>query len=135
MNSKSFIRGVLCAILCDMTRSYKQLIVWQKSMELVLLVYALTVTFPRDELYGLSSQMRRAAVSIPSNIAEGSYRNSRKEYLRFLYIAFGSGAELETQVEIAKMLGYAKGNSLVSMSGLLDEVMRMLNRMTFKLAS
>lgn len=104
-------------------------------MELVLLVYALTVTFPRDELYGLSSQMRRAAVSIPSNIAEGSYRNSRKEYLRFLYIAFGSGAELETQVEIAKMLGYAKGNSLVSMSGLLDEVMRMLNRMTFKLAS
>ena len=77
-------------------------------MELVVAVYSLTADFPKEEIYGLTAQMRRSAVSIPSNIAEGRRRNTEKDFARFLSIAFGSGAELETQVEIAKMLKYGK---------------------------
>jgi len=81
-------------------KSYKDLIVWQRSMELVIAVYFLTEKYPKSELYGLVSQMRRAAVSIPSNIAEGRRRGSKKEFRQFLIIAYSSGAELETQIEI-----------------------------------
>ncbi len=110
--------------------TYKDLIVWQKSMELVTTIYKLTENFPRGELYGLVSQMRRSAVSTPSNIAEGRRRSTRKDYRQFLIIAYGSGAELETQIEIAKRLLFGKDLDHSKADGLLDEVMRMLNKMT-----
>ena len=113
--------------------SYKDLIVWQKSVELVIAVYGLTDRFPRSEMYGLVSQMRRAAVSIPSNIAEGRRRSSRKDFRNFLLNAFGSGAELETQVEIARRLGFGKSSDYSRVDSLLDEVMRMLNKMVSNL--
>ena len=89
-------------------QSYKDLIVWQKAMELARAVYTLTDTFPREEIYGITSQMKRAAVSIPSNIAEGSRRGTKKDYRHFLLNAFGSGAELETQIELVKQLPFGK---------------------------
>ena len=87
-------------------KSYQDLIVWQKAIDLVVQVYATTRTFPKDELYGLNSQMRRAAVSVPSNIAEGHSRASTGEFKQFLGHARGSLAELETQLTIAAKLGY-----------------------------
>jgi four helix bundle protein len=80
--------------------SYKDLIVWQRAMELVVEIYKLTDKFPKEEIYGIISQMRRCAISIPSNIAEGRRRDGKKDFRRFLIIAYGSGAELETQIEI-----------------------------------
>jgi len=108
--------------------SYKNLIVWQKSIELVVAVYALTDKFPKGEIYGLTSQMRRAAVSVPSNIAEGSRRGTRKDFRSFLLISFGSGAELETQIEIAKKLSFGQKLNYSDVDKLLDEIMRMLNK-------
>ena len=108
-------------------QNYQQLTVWQKAMKLVVTIYQLTELFPKTEIYGLTSQMRRAAVSIPSNIAEGSRRGTRKDYRQFVLNAYGSGAELETQIEIAKQLGFAKEYNYTQVSSLLDEVMRMLN--------
>lgn len=90
-----------------MLKSYRELLVWQKAMELVVLVYRLTETFPKREVYGLAAQLRRAGVSVPSNIAEGYGRGSRREYLQFLSIAQGSLKELETQVLIAERLTFA----------------------------
>jgi four helix bundle protein len=84
------------------THSYKDLIVWQKSLDLVHEIYKLTKQFPKSEVYALSSQMQRAAVSIPSNIAEGQSRNHKPEFIQFLHIAYGSSSELETQVLISK---------------------------------
>ncbi len=109
---------------------HKGLIVWQKAMDLVVLVYRLTQAFPSSELYGLTSQMRRSAVSIPSNIAEGRKRGSEVEFRRFLFIAFGSGAELETQLEIGQRLGFCDATLFSLATDLLNEVMRMLNKMT-----
>ncbi len=113
--------------------SYKNLIVWQKAMDLVVLVYAITEQFPKAEIYGLTSQMRRCAVSIPSNIAEGRRRNSRKDFCHFLTISFGSGSELETQVEIVKRLPFGRGLDFSKIDSLLLEVMKMLNKMIFNL--
>ncbi len=110
------------------TSSYKELVVWQKSMDLVIEVYQLTKEFPKEEIYGLTSQMKRSAVSIPSNIAEGSRRSSRKDFCNFLYHAYGSGAELETQVEISKRLSFGKVDKYEKVKSLLNEVMRMLNK-------
>ena len=87
-------------------QSYRDLIVWQKAMQLVQLVYGLTRKFPKEELFGLSSQIRRAVVSVPSNIAEGQGRNSTKDFLRHLSIAYGSLLETETQNLVAEMQGY-----------------------------
>lgn len=84
--------------------SYKDLIVWQKAMDLIVAIYKLTEEFPKSEIYGLTAQMRRSAISIPSNIAEGRRRGSRKDYRQFLIMAYGSGSELETQIEITKRL-------------------------------
>ncbi|MBM3256884.1 MAG: four helix bundle protein [Candidatus Liptonbacteria bacterium] len=112
-------------------KSYKELIVWQRSIELVIEVYELTAQFPKEEMFGLSIQMRRATISIPSNIAEGSRRKDIPEYLHFLRIADASSAELETQLIIAKRL-YSKLNYARAES-LLDEVQKMLYGMKEKL--
>lgn len=89
-------------------KNHKDLNVWQLSMELVTDIYRLTGTFPKEEIYGLTNQMRRAAVSVPSNIAEGAARNSKKEFIQFLHIALGSSAELETQLIIASNLEFVQ---------------------------
>jgi len=107
--------------------TYKNLIVWQKSIELVKEVYIATRQFPKEEIYGLTSQMRRAAISIPSNIAEGRLRGSDKEMRKFLLIAFGSGGELETQIEIAKSLSETSSIDYTKVESILTEVMKMLN--------
>ncbi|MBI2054873.1 MAG: four helix bundle protein [Candidatus Sungbacteria bacterium] len=109
--------------------SYKELIVWQKSMELVRKIYLLSGDLPKSETFGLISQMRRAAVSIPSNIAEGFNRRHRKEFSQFISIAFGSGAEIETQLLLAKSLGLVKQKSFEECDALLQEVMKMLNKL------
>jgi len=107
--------------------SYKNLTVWQKSMDLVTEVYNLTEKFPKSETYGLIAQMQRSAVAIPSNIAEGQKRNYSKEFLQFLYISYGSGAELETQLEICKRVSKLKNLEYNKAGQLLNEVMKMLN--------
>ncbi|MDO8481643.1 MAG: four helix bundle protein [bacterium] len=110
-------------------QSYKDLIVWQRSIQLVTEVYKLTEKFPKVEMFGLTSQMQRAAVSIPANIAEGYARKHRPEYAQFLRIAFGSGAELETFFVLTQNLRYVKPADIVVAQGMLDEVMRMLNKL------
>lgn len=107
-------------------RSYKDLIVWQRSIELVVAVYALTDNYPKTEIFGLISQMRRAAVSIPSNIAEGKSRGTQKDYRNFVITAFASGSELETQIIISKRLFFGKNLDFLKVDNLLNEVMRML---------
>ena len=89
-------------------RTHKDLDVWKKSIEFVTEIYQVTNSFPKHELYGLTSQIRRAAISIPSNIAEGAARNHKKEFKQFLYIALSSCTEIETQIIIAQNLGYIK---------------------------
>ena len=113
--------------------SYRDLIVWQRSIEVVIAVYELTEKFPREEIYGLTSQMRRSAVSISSNIAEGRFRGTKKDYLQFLRISYSSGAELETQIEISKRLPKTKNLNYLKVDSLLEEVMKMLNVMIRKL--
>lgn len=104
--------------------SYKELIVWQKSMDLVEEIYKITKELPKAETYGLVSQMQRAAVAIPSNIAEGQKRNHKLEYIQFLSIANGSAAELETQLNLIKRL-YPYIN-IKKAESFLDEVLKML---------
>src|SRR4030065_2313398 len=118
-----------------MIPSYKDLTVWQKSIQLVKEVYKATGNFPANEVYGLTSQIRRASVAIPSNIAEGFARRNLGEYRQFLHIAFGSGAELETQLLISKELGYLKQEDYSQIQSLLTEVMKMLNIMLKNLRS
>ncbi len=118
-----------------MIKSYKDLIVWQKSIELVIEIYKLTKNFPKDEIYGLTSQIRRASVSIPSNIAEGFSRRHRKEYSQFIRIAFGSGAELETQLIISKKLKHSNDNEYQKIDSLLIEIMKMLNSLNSALVA
>jgi four helix bundle protein len=110
-----------------MISSYKDLIVWQRAIELVVEIYKLTEDFPKEEIYGLTAQMRRSAVSIPSNIAEGRFRGTKKDYLQFLRIAYGSGAEIETQIEISKRLPKTKDLDYSKADSLLEEIMKMLN--------
>ena len=88
--------------------THRDLDVWKNGIELVKKIYILTKDSPKEEIYTLTSQIRRSAISIPSNIAEGAARNSKKEFIQFLYIALGSAAELETQLNVAKELGYIK---------------------------
>lgn len=116
-----------------MINSYKDLIVWQKSVDLCVRVYRETEKYPKSELFGLSLQSRKCAVSIPSNIAEGQRRRHKAEYLQFLGIAFGSGGELETQLLIASKIGYLTRDKYIELSNLLDEIMRMLNKLMQKL--
>ncbi|MFA5075818.1 MAG: four helix bundle protein [Patescibacteria group bacterium] len=108
------------------TKSYRDLIVWQKSLNLVLATYELTKCFPKEELFGLTTQIRRAAISIPSNIAEGYGRRSNGDFRRFLLIAKGSALELETQLLIAKELKLTEDNKFTKAESLLIEVAKLL---------
>lgn len=119
----------------DKINTYKDLIVWQRAMDLVTAVYKLTEQFPKSEMYGLTSQMRRSVVSIPSNIAEGRRRGSRKDYRQFLIFAYSSGAELETQIEIVKRLPFGEKLDCSQADHLLLEVMKMLNKILSALRS
>ncbi|HAX91351.1 MAG TPA: four helix bundle protein [Rhodospirillaceae bacterium] len=110
-----------------MVQSYKDLEVWKKSVSLVTEIYAVTKGFPREEIYGLTSQIRRSAVSIPSNIAEGRAKRSTKDYIRFVNISYGSMAELETQLIIGNNLGYLNQDRLGELLEKLSEIGRMLN--------
>lgn len=105
--------------------TYRDLLVWQRAMDLVDAVYRLTRGFPREEVYGLTSQVRRAAVSVPSNIAEGHGRQTQRHFLHFLSIARGSIKELETQVLIAKRLGYVDEDQSTKVLELTDQVSRL----------
>ena len=107
--------------------SFRDLRVWQLGMDLVEQVYLVTRAFPRHELYGLASQMQRAAVSVPSNIAEGQARTSTKEFIHFLSVARGSCAELETQLIVARELDYLTQSKTVELVGQVNEIQRMLN--------
>jgi four helix bundle protein len=108
-------------------RTFRDLKVWQKSVELVEVIYLHTKNFPKEELYGLTSQMRRASISIPSNIAEGSSRESTKEFVRFLNIAKGSLMELQTQVIIANRLGMLSENNYKFIIENAEEISRIIN--------
>ena len=109
-----------------MAQDFHDLVVWQKAIELTVCVYKLTRPFPKDEIYGLVSQMRRASVSVASNIAEGRGRLSPAEFRQFLGLAQGSVFELKTQLLVAKKLGLANGNALDETEHLSDEVSKML---------
>ena len=110
-----------------LVRSFRELKVWQAWMDLTVLVYELTSEFPKHELYGLSSQMRRAAVSTASNLAEGSARASRKDFRQFVIIARGSNCELQTQLMIAARLGYCTEGKFQEAERTAAEIGRMLN--------
>lgn len=114
-------------------KTYKDLIVWEKSIELVIAIYEITNEFPKEEIFGLTSQIRRAVVSIPSNIAEGKMRGGDIEFRRFLLISFASGAELETQLIIAKKLPKTSKLDYNKVDSLLEEVMKMLNKLISQL--
>ena len=116
-------------------QSYKDFIVWQKAMDLTVEVYRLVKLLPREETYALSDQMRRAVVSIPSNIAEGQGRNSTREFINFLAVARGSQTELETQLQICLRLNYLTETQLEVASGLCEEIGKMLNSLILKLKS
>ncbi len=115
-------------------RDYKDLIVWQKSMDLLVEVYRLAKKLPKEETYGLSDQMRRAVVSIPSNIAEGKNRSSGKDFLRFLFIARGSRAEVETQLLACIRLNYLEEDDVENALKLCTEVGKMLSAMISKMS-
>lgn len=108
-------------------KSYQELVVWQKAMDLVEAIYQATKDFPKEEMFGLTSQIRRAAVSIPSNIAEGQGRNSTKEFRHHLAIAYGSLQEVETQILIAARLGYLTKPDQEMLIQLTEEIGRLIN--------
>ena len=110
-----------------MVKSYQQLVAWQKAMDLVVAVYKVTENFPQREVYGLTNQMRRAAVSIPSNIAEGQGRNTAKDFCNFLSIALGSIQELETQMTLSHRLGFLAEAELLPLMEHVGEVGRITN--------
>ncbi|MFZ5447648.1 MAG: four helix bundle protein [Thermodesulfobacteriota bacterium] len=115
------------------SRSYRDLDVWKLALDLVKDIYLMTGTFPQAELYGLTSQIRRAAVSIPSNIAEGQSRNSFKEFKQFLSIALGSLAEIETQLIIANEIGYLASAEIDKFLVRVDTIRKMIKALTHSL--
>ena len=114
-------------------QTYRDLIVWQKAISIVLKLYTETRSWPKDEVYGLTSQIRRSAVSIPSNIAEGYGRNSTGDYIRFLQIASGSLYEFQTQLEISFQLGYLNEEKYVEINSLSIEIEKMLSSLISKI--
>lgn len=117
------------------SQGYENLDVWQKSMNLVTDIYAATSKFPKEELYTLTSQIRRAAISIPSNIAEGRSRRTTRDFMRFVVIARGSVAELETQLRIGQNLSYLTSEQVKTLLDNLKEIGRMLSGLIAKLES
>jgi four helix bundle protein len=115
-------------------KNYRDLIAWQKAMDLVEVVYKVTGLFPKDEIYGLTNQLRRAVVSIPSNIAEGQGRSSSNDFRRFLAISHGSLREAETQILIAKRLNYLTESQSERLMALAGEVGRLINGLSHSLA-
>ena len=115
--------------------SYQRLIVWQKAMDLTAVIYKLVKKLPKEELYSLSDQIRRAVVSIPSNIAEGHERNTNKEFIHFLTISRGSKAELETQLLVCVKVGYLNETEIIEAMNLLTEIGKMLTSLINKLSS
>ena len=107
-------------------KSHKDLDVWKNAMSLAKQGYEITQTYPKEEIYGMVSQMRRCAVSIPSNIAEGASRNGAKEFKQFLYIATGSASELDTQIELSRSIGLADADSLAQLQEQTTKVLMML---------
>ena len=118
----------------EKVQSHRDLIVWKKSIDLSLDIYKLTEKFPKEEIYGLTSQMRRASISIASNIAEGRNRGTRKDYCQFLRISYGSCAELETQIEISKRLPFGKGLDYTKINSDIIEISKILNVIIRKLS-
>ena len=116
------------------TQNYKDLIVWQKAIDLAKRIYGVTRMFPREEKFGLTSQMRRAAVSIPSNIAEGQARRTTPEFIQFVSHAEGSAAELDTQIILAVELEFCAKKDALPIYELNDEIRRMLNTLRRKLS-
>ncbi len=114
-------------------KDFHKLKVWEKSRQLTLLVYSFTKTFPKDEIYGLTNQMRRSSASIPTNIAEGCGRDSQAELIRFLSLAMGSSSELEYQIFLAHDLHYMDDTRFLEISSRLNEIRRMLNTLIKKI--
>ncbi|MCK4980532.1 MAG: four helix bundle protein [Candidatus Delongbacteria bacterium] len=114
-------------------KSYKELIVWQKAMEITVDVYKLAKNFPNEEKFGLTSQIKRAVISVPSNIAEGQARNSTKEFKQFLYIAKASNAEVETQLELAYRLKFIDKENFDLILSKCVEISKMLQSLVLKL--
>jgi len=110
----------------EMLKNYKELKVWQKAYQLCVEIYKSTKSFPKEERYGLTSQLRRSSVSVPSNIAEGYGRKTTQEYIQALYIAYGSNCELETQILLAYDLGYLKSENFEKLKQDIGDVERML---------
>ncbi|HWJ07105.1 MAG TPA: four helix bundle protein [Steroidobacteraceae bacterium] len=111
----------------SLVRCHRDLILWQKSMNLAFAIHKVTAGFPKAELFALVSQLRRAAISVPSNIAEGSARKSTREFLHFLRIAHGSLAEIQTQLELARRIDYLSDASYAALNDEIDEVGKILN--------
>ena len=136
-NQKSEYKIVYCMSnwrkMEEKIKSFKDLRIWQKGIEIVTDIYTLTKKFPKEELFSLTSQLRRSAISIPSNIAEGFKRFHNKEYKQFLFIALGSCAELETQTIIAKELKYINENEEAKLVEKLDHICRMTSSLIKKL--
>jgi four helix bundle protein len=116
-------------------KSFRELRVWNKAMDLAALIYCVTAEFPKSEIYGLTSQMRRAAVSIPSNIAEGSVRGTRKDFKQFVAIARGSNSELQTQLQLAKRLEFGHAAQVAEAEELTNVVGQMLSGLSKYLAT
>ena len=112
--------------------NFKQLIVWKRSVNLAIEIYSLTSSFPSSEIYGLTSQTRRSAVSISSNIAEGAGRKSEKEFARFLRISYGSACELETQLIISRELNYLADDQMIKITRELNEIQKMIYTLELK---
>ena len=108
------------------TGTHKDLQIWHEGLSLVEQIYCITAKFPSHETYALTSQMRRAAVSIPSNIAEGAARQTGKEFIQFLYIALGSASELDTQIEVSREIGLGDSGALLELQKNLDSISKML---------
>lgn len=121
--------GIQGTAMRDIPATYKRLNVWHKALDLVVQVYQVTANFPTEERYGLVQQMRRAAVSVPANLAEGSSRSSTKDYLRFVEIATGSLYEVRTYIELAARLGYLTVDEAHTVDSAADEIAAMLYKL------
>ncbi len=120
--------------MSDKAQSYRDLVVWQKSIALAKVVYQVTAKFPGEEKFGLIAQMRRAAVSIPSNVAEGQARNTTGEFVQFISHAEGSAAELDTQLHLSVELGFVSADQAAPIFASIDEIRRMLNSLRRRLS-